>query len=164
MNKRAGAVAALPRVLVAAACVWPVLLGAAVWARQGHAAAPSWTDVLYAAAAPVCHQRPDRSFFTNGVKWPVCGRCSGLYLAAPFGALLAYRRSRRASLVATAARARGLFAVAAIPTVASLVLEWTGLAAVSNLTRAAAALPLGAAIAWVLVGVASRPPRIDRVH
>ena len=35
----------------------------------------------------VCHQKPDRSFFSCARQWPVCARCSGLYLGAALGAL-----------------------------------------------------------------------------
>jgi hypothetical protein len=143
----------MARVLVLAAFVWPLVLGAAVWG--GHGPAQSWTASVYMAASRICHQRPDRSFFTAGVQWPVCGRCSGLYLAAPVGAVLAVAGHRRRSTPQTA---RTLVAAAALPTIATLGLEWLQLTAISNLARAAAAAPLGAAIAWVLVRVAE--PRV----
>jgi hypothetical protein len=69
----------MKRWLVTAAIAGPMLLGAAVVARTV-SAGPFWTTVVYSAAGLVCHQRPDRSFFTHGVQWPVCGRCAGLYL------------------------------------------------------------------------------------
>src|ERR1041385_1340437 len=88
-SRRAGEI-----LLAAAALTWPVLLAAAVWVRQdGHA--PAWTTVVYAFCSRICHQRPDRSFFSGGVQWPVCGRCAGLYLAAPVGAILALRGRQR---------------------------------------------------------------------
>jgi hypothetical protein len=46
-------------------------------------------------------------------------------------------------------------AVAAVPTAVTLALEWAGLAAPSNMVRAVAALPLGAAITFVIVRAAS---------
>jgi hypothetical protein len=88
----------------------------------------------------------------------VCGRCSGLYLAAPFGALLALL-PRRLHL-----NPRALFAIASAPTALTLVLEWTHLAPMSNVSRALAALPLGAAIAWILVRVADGSIETNRVH
>lgn len=33
----------------------------------------------------ICHQRNDRSFYFNGKKFPVCARCSGIYLSMLFG-------------------------------------------------------------------------------
>ena len=150
----------MARVLAIAAFVWPLLLGSAVWARaRGDGDGPTWAELVYRSAAPVCHQRSDRSFFTAGIQWPVCARCSGLYLAAPFGAWLAYRRRSSSRAALGAANARLLVLGAAIPTVLTLALEWPQLAPVSNLARALAALPLGAAIAWVLVRVAAEPRR-----
>lgn len=142
-------VRALPAALVAGAIVWPVALGAAAAARMT-GGPRAWTTVVYAMASTVCHQRPDRSFHTAGVQWPVCGRCAGLYLAAPVGAVLALLATRRRRM----ARNRPLIAwlaMAALPTAVTLIVEWSGLAAVTSLERAVAALPLGAALAFVLV-------------
>ena len=32
-----------------------------------------------------CHRRPDRSFFVRGRQFPVCARCTGIYVALPTG-------------------------------------------------------------------------------
>jgi hypothetical protein len=48
-------------------------------------------------------------------------------------------------------------AIAALPTVVTLGLEWLDLAHVTNLDRALAALPLGAAIAFVIVAIVEMP-------
>jgi hypothetical protein len=88
------------------------------------------------------------------VQWPVCGRCAGLYLAAPVGAALAVLGVRRPR----AARDRVSIAwlvIAALPTAATLILEWSRLSTVTSVERAVAALPLGAALAFVLVRSAS---------
>jgi uncharacterized protein (TIGR03382 family) len=137
--------------LVLAAIAWPALLTGA-WADRARAP-HAWSDYVYAMASRICHQRPDRSFHTDGVQWPVCGRCSGLYASAPFGALagawLVGRRrvTRRAALTA--------LAVAAVPTALTVLLEWPGVAPVTSVARALAALPLGALTAFVVVhGVA----------
>lgn len=104
------------------------------------------------AAGQVCHQMPERSFHSHGAKWPVCARCAGLYLAAPFGALL-FRRRRAQTGHRTPAV---VFAVAAVPTVLTLAWEWAGLGTPSNLVRLMSALPLGAAILWILLTVTHR--------
>jgi uncharacterized membrane protein len=145
----------MARFLVACAIAWPVLLAGATAARIQHTA--SWaSSITYLVAGQVCHQRPARSFRTAGVQWPVCGRCSGLYLAAPVGAvaalLVARRRLSRPSIA--------WLAVAAAPTVITFVIEKAGIAAVGNAMRFAAALPLGLALAWVIVRTASS----HRVH
>jgi uncharacterized membrane protein len=140
--------------LVLASIVWPLTLGAAVVVRV-RGAEPIWTDVIYVAASRVCHQRPARSFHTAGVQWPVCGRCAGLYLSAPIGALAAWLARRRAPRM----RAPFWIAIAAVPTVLTLGLEWLELARVTNIDRALAALPLGAAIAFVIVAIADARAR-----
>lgn len=145
----------LAQVLVGAAIAWPLIGGAALWQRaagQGGVAEPVWATVVYAAAGQVCHQRPERSFHTHGTPWPVCARCSGLYLAAPFAAALAFRR--RADRMRRFVPLR-MIAVAAIPTALTLAWEWGGLGTPSNTWRFITALPLGAAVAFVLVDVAN---------
>ena len=144
----------LRAVVVAAAVLWPLALGAAVAGR--HSGGGIWSTMVYLAAGQVCHQQPARSFTTASVSWPVCARCSGLYLAAPLGALLALRNAPRGP------RRRGLapgvlLMMAAVPTAVTLGLEWPELAPVSNAARALAALPLGAAAAFVCVGVLGGP-------
>ena len=132
------------KLLAIAAIGWPLLLGAVVWHRAVSGEAV-WTTVVHLAASRICHQKPERSFRTAGVQWPVCGRCSGLYLGAPIGAIaaLGLTRARRRRVLA-------LLAIAAAPTALTLALEWLQLAPVSNLARALTAAPLGAAIALVL--------------
>jgi uncharacterized membrane protein len=138
--------------LIAAAIAWPLILGGAVWQRIHHRA-PIWTSAIYVVSSTICHRKPERSFHTAGVQWPVCGRCSGLYLGGGIGALiaLAVRRSRHARH--TDAR---LLILTAIPTMITIVLEWPGIYDVANLGRALAAIPLGAAVAVVIAGVVDR--------
>ena len=131
-----------------------LLLGVTVWQRA-RGTCPLWTAVVYATCSRVCHQKPERSFHSGGVPWPVCARCSGLYLAAPFGALVALGSLKRRA--APRRRLVGL-AVACLPTVVTLGLEWTGIVAPSNLARALAALPAGAMIALLLVRAAAGEP------
>ena len=140
------------KAIVIASFVWPGLLGFTVWQRAQHGISTG-TALVYLAASRICHQRPERSFHTARVQWPVCGRCSGLYAGAPIGALIALAliRRRRAS------RAALLLAVACVPTAATIVLEWLGMPMTSE-ARAIAAVPLGAAILIAIVMVTSRAP------
>ncbi len=137
--------------LVAASLLWPMFLGGAVWQRMGGEAASSWSRLVYAAASHVCHQRPERSFHTAGIQWPVCGRCAGLYLAAPFGAVVGAVRRRpfRRGL-----ELRWGIIAAAIPMAVTLGLEWFG-ASITSPVRAAAAVPFGIAAAYGIVSVAA---------
>jgi uncharacterized membrane protein len=137
----------MKRWLVAAAIGGPLVMGAAVGARIA-GSGPVWTTIVYAAAGRVCHQRPDRSFVTHGVQWPVCGRCAGLYLGAPLGALATLSGLRARG------RASGALAIAALPTLVSWVAEHVFGLPQSNLVRAGLALPLGALVAYVIVRVA----------
>ena len=141
------------RVLVIASLAWPLLLGAALLARIHHPSSFDWTVVVYAVCSRVCHQLPFRSFHSAGVQWPVCARCSGLYLSAGAGALVAWFHQRPGTW-----SARSLVAIAAVPTALTLGLEWTHLSAMTNAWRFAAALPLGAAIAFVLVDTVHHGP------
>jgi uncharacterized membrane protein len=141
----------LARLLVSLALLGPLVLVSGWWSRAG-GPTRAWDTVVYTAAAGVCHQRPDRSFHTAGTPWPVCGRCSGLYLAAPVGALLGWSRRLRPR-----GSARAWLAAAALPTVLTLGLEWWGLP-ITNVARTLAALPLGAAVAAILVRTAADDP------
>jgi len=144
----------LGRLLTTAAIAWPLVAGAALWTRAESSTEPAWTTLVYAAASRVCHQRPERSFHSHDVAWPVCARCSGLYLSAPFAALAAFmRRSPGESRL----RPIQLVALAAIPTALTLFWEWGGLGTPSNLIRFASAVPLGAAIAFVLIDAVTGP-------
>jgi hypothetical protein len=152
-----GARAALP----VAAVAWAVLIVAAPWAGST-AGAPGvvrWTGAgTYLAGSVICHQRPDRSFHTDGVRWPVCARCSGLYLGGAAGVLLAWLAGRRRAAVPFGAWRRLLLAMAA-PTAATLALEWWNPAWSSGLVRALASAPLGAAFGVLLA--ASMSFRVD---
>jgi uncharacterized membrane protein len=107
--------------------------------------------LAYAAGSLVCHQIPERSFHIGGAQLPVCARCTGLYLGAAAGALFWLALSRRRL---TIPRARTVLAIAAIPTVMTLVLAWAGWWDASNAVRAVTALPLGiSGGAIVLAGV-----------
>ena len=113
--------------------------------------------LAYLAGRIVCHQRADRSFHAWGVQLPVCGRCVGLYAGAVVGSLFAACRSRRAPARGIRQDASpatpqdawvGRFAVAAVPTAASLGLEIMRMWAQTPAVRSVAAVPLGFAVAW----------------
>ena len=145
----------MAKFLVIAAIAWPLFLAAGLRSRiEGEA--PWLTAVVYLSAGRVCHQRPERSFHTSGIVWPVCGRCAGLYLAAPFGALIALTRRRGA-----ATPSWRWMAVAAAPTALTWALEFFSIVPVSSIVRALAAVPLGAAVAFAIVAVVRRPSSIE---
>jgi uncharacterized membrane protein len=133
----AGAILAAPRVLQHRLAIAPLL--------------------AYPIGSVICHQQPDRSFWFHDTPYPVCARCTGLYVAAPFG-ILAMLLTRRAFSLR---EWRLLLSLAAVPTVVSIVLERAG--GPTGLTsRALAALPLGAAAAaFVAVAILGHFARGD---
>lgn len=147
----------IARTVVVLAALWPAAAAAAVISDIEHG--PSvWTVALRASASHVCHQRPERSFHTAGVAWPVCARCAGLYLGGAGGAWLGLT----AWTALERARLRRTLAVAAAATAATWFAEWLLAVPVANSVRFAAALPLGAAIAAAIVRVASGRPESIR--
>ena len=152
-GRRAGALA-----LTIGALGWALALVLVPWlvARRPEALAlRPVAAVAYLSGSLVCHQRPERSFHPWGVQMPVCARCFGLYAPAPLGAALAlaagagwFGRRRRM----TVRQVRALLLVTGLPTAVTWAAEWLGLVALSPAIRFAAAMPLGLAVAWVLVG------------
>lgn len=112
--------------------------------------------IVYGGASRICHQQPERSFRVAGHQLPVCARCFGLYLSGALGALVAWG-SRRPRLH----RARALLAAAAVPTAVTWAAEFANLSAFSNLTRAAAALPLGGVAGWLFVQMLRYDSHLD---
>ena len=137
--------------------LWPLIGGVVLWGAALTAAPYALRhgaeggaliagSAVYVAASAICHQRADRSFHPWGVQLPVCGRCAGLYGGALLGLLGAIRFFRGRV-------ARFVLAAAALPTVATVLIEAGGLVDPGNLGRAAAAVPLGAAVCGFVAGV-----------
>ena len=110
---------------------------------------------MYGAGSLVCHQLADRSFRLWGAQLPVCARCTGIYVAGAIGAAVRVVRLKpdATDTPRAARRTRTLLALALLPTAATLAFEWTTGQTPSNLLRALAGAPLGAAVAWILAGV-----------
>jgi uncharacterized membrane protein len=129
---------------------------AALWLLLVVAAPVLWTPLaaaLYAAGSLICHQLPDRSFHLRGFQLPVCARCLGLYAGGAIGSAAGLTVLGRAvRWRAPMARVNALAtAIAALPTAVTFVGEWGLGWPVSNAARAAAAVPLGSAVAFVVV-------------
>lgn len=154
-------------ILLILGVAWTGLLLAAPWAVQSARPAPLRFGgaLVYEVGSRVCHQRPERSFTTAGIAWPVCGRCAGLYLS--FGAaavLMRPLRGVRSRLARPTLRAwRTLLILALLPTMASWALERLALVGGSPAVRAWLAAPAGIAVAALLValGRADAGPEVD---
>lgn len=138
----------LARLLVLASLAWLASVLAAPFAIQSSVSSVrDAAALMYAAAGFICHQRPERSYWIAGAQLPVCARCTGLYVSAAIGAPIAYVYARAAST----GRARLVALAAGLPTLITWSMEVAGLAHPSNTVRAIAALPLGFAVAWLLL-------------
>lgn len=72
--------------LLAAAILWNAAIVGAPWAAAGgHRSLSAW---LYFLFSPLCHQRPDRSFWLFHQPFGVCTRCTGIYTGALLGIAL----------------------------------------------------------------------------
>ncbi len=146
-----------------AAVVWATLIVAAPWSDEMPAAGGAARLVAagtYLAGATVCHQRPDRSFHAHGAQWPVCARCSGLYLSAAAGVVAAWVLGRR-RLAIRFATWRTILLAAALPTAVTLVLERLNPGWAPSLVRALAAAPLGAATGVLVAASMSFRGRLE---
>ena len=138
--------------LAAAAVLWAAaVLTSPLAATRGGSRAAACAAVVYAAGSRICHQRPERSFHLAGVQLPVCARCLGLYVSSAVAALAFVLVPAQRRMAPTAIDSRVVLAVAALPTLLTVGLEWIQIAHPSNLARAAAALPLGAAAGWIVL-------------
>ena len=141
---------------VAASCLWTAALLAVPFASArwpGSRGVSAASASFYLAGTFLCHQRAERSFHPWGVRMPVCARCFGLYASASAGAAigLLIAAPLRAHRMRRDARAlRRLLILTALPTVLVWLVEWAGWAQPSALLRATLAVPLGAAIGWVV--------------
>lgn len=154
--------------------VAPHVLGAAdagLAVRVGESPLGTYPALLaYLAGRVVCHQRPERSFQAAGHPFPVCARCTGLYLGASFGLAAALFVWPRRGVAGSAVRSFGAseaaaggrtytwwrwaLTLAAVPTVLSVGIEQLfGLSC--NASRALTAAPLGATVAALMGGVLS---------
>ena len=117
---------------------------------------------IFAIGRVICHQQPERSFFLEGNQFPVCARCTGLYVSAAAGLagwVAAKAASRWRPLSFDRRLAIRMIVIGGIPTAVSLA---TGLAGVwdgSNVTRALVAVPLGASAGAIVAAVFTKDLR-----
>jgi hypothetical protein len=146
---------------------WAAALPVATWIASRPHSAPlpySFPFVVYGIGAWICHQRPERSFYLWSMQMPVCARCSGIYVGAAVATLVVrlQRPGDAARPRADAARLKprapssetkttqAVVALAVLPTILTLLFEWTTGVVPANWIRAIAGLPIGAAVAWMV--------------
>jgi uncharacterized membrane protein len=147
---------------VAAAVAWAAVLPLAAFAASRPAEASNShlaAAIPYAIGALICHQQSTRSFHLWSHQLPVCARCTGIYVGAALIALGAAPRKRRPATEGFvgqrfSANARLILLLAVLPTLATLAYEWSVGAPPSNIARALAGLPLGAAVASLVLAAA----------
>ena len=106
-----------------------------------------FTAFVYSVGSLVCHQIPARSFYYAGAQFPVCARCTGLYLGALAGLVVWTAGRQRWWSYATG---RHAILLASLPTLVTVTTATLGGWDPGNTWRALFALPLGLTIAYVL--------------
>lgn len=137
--------------------LWAAALPLAAYAsRDPRSAVHDLAAVVYAMGHVLCHQQPARSFSWGGQPWPVCARCTGIYVGAAVGVLLAAVLPRRRLPEAT--RVRRWLAASALPSVLTLVYEWTSGAMPGHGWRATAGGVMGSVAAALIIWFLREPP------
>jgi hypothetical protein len=169
---------------IAAALGWAALIVAAPYlASRAHTSTSASALILgvYGLGSLLCHQLPERSYHLWAAQMPVCARCAGIYFGAACGALASRSAgaigswSSRAATDRRAVRteatspddragqkarpgslqnARVLLGIAAVPTAVTLLYEWWTGYMPSHAIRAAAGVPIGLVVAWLVVAAA----------
>jgi uncharacterized membrane protein len=116
--------------------------------------------IIFAIGGVICHQRPERSFFWDAHQFPVCARCTGLYVSAAIGlaAWITYRAGRARTPWQPRLALRVL-AIAAVPTAVSLATGALGIWDGTNITRAVLAIPLGLCAGVIVAAVLTKDLR-----
>ena len=166
----------LRRAFVVASATWAALLVVVpLLMSRPHAstAVTALVVAVYGIGSLVCHQLAERSYRLWSAQMPVCARCTGIYFGAAASSILfsvAHHVRQKPSRDGAAARARAnvarrlepgvgaaraVIGVAALPTAATLVYEWSSGVTPTNAVRFAAGLPIGVAVAWLIVSAAT---------
>ncbi len=144
---------------VAAVVAWAALLVVAPWLASRPHASPIASAVIlsvYGIGSLVCHQLPQRSYQLWTSQMPVCARCAGIYAGAVIGAVAGIFRLMPGGWPGSASGrdARIALALAAVPTLATLLYEWATGEMPAHAIRAAAGVPLGLVVARLVVAAA----------
>jgi hypothetical protein len=146
-----------------------MLLLAPYVASRPHASPAGTAFVLavYGIGGLICHQLPERSYHLWAAQMPVCARCAGIYFGAAIAAIAAAAFGARGSPAAIRSPAcirskaederlallapRLTLVISALPTVLTLVYEWTTGHMPAHWIRFAAGVSIGVAVAWLAI-------------
>jgi uncharacterized membrane protein len=132
--------------LIAISVIWLMAIYTAPWlVARGYVLTGTF---VYAIFTPICHQRPERSFYFDGLPLAVCARCLGIY-AGFLGGLLVYPLWRRLDDEEMPAR-RWLLA-SLLPMFVDLAGDRVGLFVNTHISRVATGAVTGAALAFYLL-------------
>jgi len=118
--------------------------------------------LIFTIGGVICHQRPERSFFLEGQQFPVCARCTGLYVSGVVGLMswFGWKLARRWRRIEIDPRvALRVLILAAVPTVVSVATGTMGWWDGSNVTRALLAIPLGVSAGAIVAAVSTKDLR-----
>jgi uncharacterized membrane protein len=149
--------ARLRAVFVAAVVTWAALLVITPWlASRPHAAPIASVLILavYGIGSLVCHQLSERSYHLWSAQMPVCARCAGIYAGAVIGVIASVCRTATVAARARQLGPRAILALAVTPTLITLIYEWTTGDMPPHALRAAAGVPVGLVVAWLVVAAA----------
>jgi uncharacterized membrane protein len=142
---------------VTAVVTWAMLLVATPWlASRPHAApiASALIVAVYGIGSVVCHQLSERSYHLWTAQMPVCARCAGIYFGAVTGVIASVCRTGTVGARARLLAPRVILALAVTPTLVTLVSEWITGDMPPHAIRAAAGVPIGLVVAWLVVAAA----------
>ena len=126
-------------------------LGAFAASREGASSVVyAFALGVYAIGRVVCHQLPARSFHLWMTSFPVCARCTGIYAGAAATSILLALTPSPSAEIRRKIDVRSLVLMALVSTAGTLVFEWATGVMPAHWIRAAAGLPLGAAVAWAI--------------
>ena len=150
---------ALRGILATAALMWAgaLIFGAFLASRSGIGPIGYFISAaIYGVGSLVCHQRPERSFHIWGAQLPVCARCTGIYAGAALAAVTAIIRRVDVNRDPVLMHVKRAVFLAALPTMLTLLLEWTTGQMPGNWLRATTGSLLGAIVAWIVVASSAR--------
>ena len=119
-----------------------LVIAAPLMAHCGTSAAA----LAYAFFFPICHQRPERSFFFWGHPLAVCHRCTGIYLGLFIGSLIKNDFMHRSPGIR-----RTWILTAMTPLLLDLILQWIGIWKGTGFVRFSTGLIFGMTAAWLVV-------------